>query len=495
MNSNEDTTESNVGINTKTTIESGSSSTREDVELLLNTVLRLAVEMMNADSGIILLREGEKLISVASHNIPAESAASLVNLSSSVVRQVLTSGIPVLTHDAKSDPRFGDASSIILHQITSIICTPMHFQERVIGVIYLDSRSDRQRFTEENLNFVDTFGRMAAIAVDYARSYRELYREKLLLQSEAERSWSFEEIVGHSPKMHEVFSLVRRVMNSDISVLLEGESGTGKELIARALHYNGQRRDKPFVAQFCGNLAESLLESELFGHKKGSFTGAIADKKGLFEIANGGTFFLDEIADISPTIQTKLLRVVQEGEIRRVGDTESKHVNVRIISATNKSLKSEVEIGKFREDLYYRLNVITIHLPALRERVGDIPLLVQHNLIKFSNKHNVPLKRVSPRAMQALANYHWPGNVRELINTIERSMILSDGDIINVEDLYIPEVELLSQKRRTLKEYEKEVVTRTLDECGNNKTKTAELLGVSLRWLHYKLNEWKKPEE
>ncbi|NQU04712.1 MAG: sigma-54-dependent Fis family transcriptional regulator, partial [Calditrichaeota bacterium] len=207
------------------------------------------------------------------------------------------------------------------------------------------------------------------------------------------------------------------------------------------------------------------------------------------------TFFLDEIADISPTIQTKLLRVLQEGEIRRVGDTESRHVNVRIISATNKTLKTEVESSKFREDLYYRLNVITIHLPALRERVGDIPLLVQHNLIKFSNKHNVPLKRISPRAMQALANYHWPGNVRELINTIERAMILSGEDIINVEDLYIPEIESLASKRQTLKEHEREVVLKTLDECGNNKTKTAELLGVSLRWLHYKLNEWKKPEE
>lgn len=475
-----------------TTIETGDSTTLEDVERLLDTVLRLAVEMMNADSGVILLRDGEKLSTMAARNIPLESAASLADLSSSVVRQVLDTGTPILTHDAQSDPRFGDASSIILHQITSIICTPMHFNDKVIGVIYLDSRSDRQRFTEDNLNFVDTFGRMAAIAVDYARSYRELYHEKLLLQREAERSWDFKEIIGHSLKMQAVFDLTRRVMDSDVSVLLEGESGTGKELIARALHYNGPRRQKPFVVQFCGNLAEALLESELFGHKKGSFTGAISDKKGLFEIANGGSFFLDEIADISPTIQTKLLRVLQDGEIRRVGDTESRRVNVRIISATNKSLKREVDEGNFREDLYYRLNVITINLPPLRERMGDIPLLVHHNLARFAQKHNTPIRRISPRAMQALANYYWPGNVRELINTIERAVILADGEVISVNDLYIPEAESLANKRQTLKEHEREVVIKTLEECGNNKTRTAELLGVSLRWLHYKLNEWQK---
>jgi len=290
----------------------------------------------------------------------------------------------------------------------------------------------------------------------------------------------------------EVFNLMRRVMNSDISVLLEGESGTGKELVARALHYNGTRRDKLFVAQFCGNLSENLLESELFGHKKGSFTGAIADKKGLFEIADGGTFFLDEIADISPTIQAKLLRVLQEGEIRRVGDTESRRVNVRIISATNRGLKREVEAGRFREDLYYRLNVISIRLPALRERTGDLPLLVNHFLKRFAEKNRNPLKHITPRALQVLANYTWPGNVRELENTIERAIILSENDSIDTEDLFIPEVEDLPQAPKSLKEHERDIVLKILEECGGNRTKTAEILGVSLRWLHYKLTEWKE---
>ncbi len=473
-------------------IDPGKIEQREDVVRLLNTILGLAVEMMNADRGVIILNEDGKLNIMASKNFPPNQTPSIKDLSQSVIEKVLANGAPVLTHDAQTDPRFDQAASVILHQITSIICVPLWINDSVIGAIYLDSRANRQRFTDDNLNFINIFARMAAIAVDYARSYSELYKEKQRLQSELHLSWTFDEIIGKSPKMIEVYKLMRRVINSDISVLLEGESGTGKELVARALHYNGPRRDKPFIAQFCGNLSENLLESELFGHKKGSFTGAISDKKGLFEIANGGTFFLDEIADISPSIQAKLLRVLQEGEIRRVGDTESRKVDVRIISATNKSLKNEVDTGKFREDLFYRLNVITILLPPLRERLGDIPLLAQHFLKKYAGKNKIQLKKITPKAMQALSNYHWPGNVRELENTIERSLILSEGDTISVDDLFIPDAENLSQKPKTLKDYEREIVLKTLDDSGGNKTKTAEILGVSLRWLHYKLNEWNK---
>ncbi len=465
------------------------STLQYDIERLLETVLTMAVDMMNADRGAIILQQSGQLEIVASRNLPSESTSSLTELSSSIVYKALNTAAPILIHDTQTDPRYGQAASVVFHQITSAICAPLFIGNRVIGVIYIDSRGNRQKFTEENLNFFDVFARMAAIAIDFAHGYSELYKYHLMLQTEAQKSWRFEEIVGQSPKMQEVFNLMRRVMNSDISVLLEGESGTGKELVARALHYNGPRRSKPFVTQFCGNLAESLLESELFGHKKGAFTGAIADKKGLFEIANGGTFFLDEIADISPTIQTKLLRVLQDGEIRRVGDTEARRVDVRIISATNKSLKNEVEQKRFREDLYYRLNVITIRLPPLRERQGDIPLLVNHFLKRASQK-GLKVKRISPRAMRALVNYDWPGNVRELENTIERAYILSEGDIIDIDDLFIPEAEQLSHRYRTLKDYEREIVLKVLKECGENKTLTAETLGVSLRWLHYKLNEW-----
>ncbi len=482
-------------------IESGYGSSKQDVVLLLQTVLRLAIEMMNADQGVILLREGDELSNMAAHNLSEESAQNLVSPSSSSVQEVLKSRTHLLTHDAQTDPRFEGSESIILHNITSILCVPMFSEDNdIVGVIYLDSRRNRQRFTEENVTFMKTFARMAAIAVDYARDYGELYKEKERIQKENIRSWDIKEIIGkdiigQSPKMLQVFDLMRRVITSDISVLLQGESGTGKELVARALHYNGPRCDKPFVAQFCGNLSESLLESELFGHKKGSFTGAIHDKKGLFEIADGGTFFLDEIADISPTIQAKLLRVIQEGEIRRVGDTAVHRVDVRLISATNKELKKEVDAGRFREDLYYRLNVITVSLPPLRERTGDIPILAKHFLKRFADKNNTPIKNTSTRAMRVLENYNWQGNIRELENTIERATILTENDTIDVEDLFIPKAEMLAGGRKTLKEVEREIVLKTLEEFGHNKTRTSEVLGVSLRWLHYKLNEWKKQSD
>ncbi len=465
---------------------------RQDIVRLRDTLLDWALDMMSADRAALIHLEGSTLKIVASRNLSDESARDLTDLSTSVVRQVIDTAVPLLTHDAQADPRFSQAASVILHQITSIICVPMFHEQTVIGVIYLDSRRNRSRFTDDNIDFVSTFAKVAALASDYAKGYDEATQQ---LQALRQMNWARDNIVGQSPKMQEVFNLMRRVMNSDISVLLEGESGTGKELVAQALHYDGPRRERPFVTQFCGNLAESLLESELFGHKKGSFTGAISDKKGLFEVADGGTFFLDEIADISPTIQTKLLRVLQDGEIRRVGDTDSRRVNVRIISATNKSLKGEVEAGNFREDLYYRLNVISIHLPALRERQGDIPLLVRHFLKELAHKGKTPQKKESPRALQALVNYQWPGNVRELQNTIERAHLLSDGDMIEVQDLFIPEAERLSLKNKTLKDYERDVVLRVLKECGGNKTMTAEALDVSLRWLHYKLNEWKLPAD
>jgi Nif-specific regulatory protein len=276
--------------------------------------------------------------------------------------------------------------------------------------------------------------------------------------------------------------------------MLEGESGTGKELVARALHYNGARRDKPFIAQFCGNLSETLLESELFGHKRGAFTGAVSDKKGLIEIADGGSFFLDEVADIPASIQAKLLRVLQDGEFRRVGDTDVRKVDVRIISATNKSLAKEVESGNFREDLYYRLNVISMRMPALRERDGDLPLLVRHFLAKHSKDAEGKQKRILPEAMKIIERYHWPGNVRELENAIERAIVLAGDREITPDELIIPRVSKPMTGAKSLKDHEREFVLKTLEDYSGNKTKTASALGVSLRWLHYKLAEWKSPD-
>jgi len=459
---------------------------------LLEKVMDIAIEAIKAERGFLMLNSesSESLQVDVARNISEGQVKEIAKPSSSVLNSVFEETQPLLLHDALTDPRFSGSESIILQKITSVACVPLILKGDPIGVIYLDSSTNRQKFTESTLNFLQALANQAALAIENAGLLEELKLENELLQNELQQTYGFSEIIGTSERMNEVFEIMRKILKSDISVLLQGESGTGKELVARAIHYNGHRKDSPFVAQFCGNLSENLLESELFGHKKGSFTGAISDKRGLFEIADGGTFFLDEIADISPTIQARLLRVIQEGTFRRVGDTEDRHVDVRIISATNKNLSNEVENSNFREDLYYRLNVITITMPPLREHRSDIPILVDHFLKKIAVKHNQKSKRINSDAMKAMAQYHWPGNIRELENTIERAVVLAGDNPIAISDLLIPHIDSGTVKARNLKEQEKEIVLRTLEECEGNKTRTAEVLGVSLRWLHYKLSEW-----
>ncbi len=459
---------------------------------LLEQVMDIAAEVIRAERGFLLLRDetaGELRVQT-SRNMSVGQAAEIAGPSASVVNQVFQKNAPVLTANAMEDPRFSGSESIIMQKITAVACVPLLLKGKCIGVIYLDSTINRQKFQDSTIAFLQAFANQAAIAIENASTLDNLLWENQQLQKELELTYGFREIIGTSAKMQAVFKVMRKIIHSDISVLLEGESGTGKELVARAIHYNSYRKDKPFIAQFCGNLSENLLESELFGHKKGSFTGAINEKRGLFEIADGGTFFLDEIADISPVIQAKLLRVLQEGSIRRVGDTEYRNVNVRIISATNRNLKAEVKQARFREDLYYRLNVITITMPPLRERRSDIPLLIQHFLKKIADKTGQKPRRILPEAIKALVGYHWPGNVRELENTIERAVVLSGDEPIGLNELIIPESDGEGLKSRSLKDQEREIVLKTLEECEGNKTKTADVLGVSLRWLHYKLNEW-----
>ena len=466
-----------------------------DIDSLLEHVMEVAVQAVEAERGFLVLSEDESLRVRTARNISAETAMDKDGFSRSIVNRVIESRKPILTMDAQADKRFEGAESLIMKQIRAAACVPFHLRGRFLGAICLDSKTHRAKFTLETMTFLSAFADLAAIAIENARMMERLREENRLLRSEVERRYGFSEIVGNSSKMQQIFSLLNKILQSDISTLFEGESGTGKELAARALHYNGQRHEKPFIVQFCGNLSEHLLESELFGHKKGSFTGAISDKRGLLEVANGGTFFLDEIADIPPAIQAKLLRVLQEGEFRRVGDTETRRVDVRIMSATNKSLATQVEKGNFREDLYYRLNVITVTLPPLRERNGDIPLLVNHFLKKNSEKAGVPMKRVTPEAMRILEGYHWPGNVRELENAVERAIVLAGEHGITPAELIISPAPQTASSRRTLKDHEKELVMRCLKENGNNKTRTAQELGVSLRWLHYKLAEWKRAED
>lgn len=471
---------------------------------LLETVLEIAMETLEAERGFVFLEDEEAAtgFAVKAHrNFTEDELDGVVTGgaegSASVVRAVLRSGEPVLLYEASADERFGSSQSVVLQHIQSIACVPLRIKSRQIGAIYLDAVTRRGQFTEEAIPFLRAFAHQAAVAIENAELYQSLRTENRHLRTEVQRVHGFDGIIGQSARMREVFETVSRVLDTDATILLGGESGTGKELIARAIHYNGDRKKQPFVAIFCGSLPDDLLESELFGHKKGAFTGAVVDKKGLFEVADGGTIFLDEVGDLSPKLQTSLLRVLQDGEIKPVGDTQSRRVNVRVLSATNKELKAEIADRQFREDLYYRLNTIHIELPPLRHRREDIPLLAMHFLDRYATGSRAHLRGFAPEALDALKRYRWPGNVRELENTIERAAVLARGDVITAQDLRLPtdETEVTFDPDLPLKEVERQHVERALAHHDGNVSETARQLGVSRRWLHYRLKEWSDGEE
>jgi Nif-specific regulatory protein len=468
-------------------------NTMRELDPLLEKIMDIAVETMGAERGFLLLNnEHGELAARTARNISAENIQNITDISNSVVRGVLQHGDAVISYDAQADEQLRHSESVILNRIQSVACVPLAIRQKTIGVIYLDSIQQRSGFTEASAPFLNAFANQAAIAIENAQLYEALREENRRLRQQAAESSAFEGIIGQSPKMKHVFDMMNSVLDSDVTVLIQGESGTGKELVARALHYSGSRRDKPFIALFCGSLPETLLESELFGHKKGAFTGAIADKKGLFESAHGGTFFLDEIGDLSPNIQTQLLRVLQEGEIKRVGENQVRKVDVRIIAATNKNLAEAVKSGAFREDLYYRLNVINLFLPPLRQRAKDVPLLAHHFLRKYAAKNRKEIAGFLPEALDLLTGYSWPGNVRELENTVERAVVLAKETYISTMDLRLQDAarELVLPQGLTLEEMERRLVEKTLDEVDNNITHAADRLGVSRRWIHYKMKQW-----
>jgi len=335
-----------------------------------------------------------------------------------------------------------------------------------------------------------------SLLVKRALASRELALQNRAMQEELERRSGFASIIGRSAEMKQVFEMVRQVAPSRSSVLITGESGSGKEMIAEALHYNSPRKDKPFIKLHCAALTESLLESELFGHEKGAFTGAIARKRGRFELAHLGTLFLDEIGEINQNVQIKLLRVLEEKKFERVGGEETVEVDARLIAATNRDLKDAIAKGSFREDLYYRLNVVNIHVPPLRERKEDIPLLVAAFLKEFSQENGKKIDGIDAKARFALYNYSWPGNVRQLRNSIESAVVLSKATTITLDDLP-PNIrgESGTDSVRlplgaSLAEVEKEVIRSTLAREGGNKSRTAEILGIGRKTLHRKIEEY-----
>jgi len=456
-------------------------------ESLIEEALDLVVKTIQAERALFVRYHAEygEFRIISARNVAQETITDLAAFSSGILQQVIDCREATLYHDVQSDPGISQFESIRIHQIKSVIGVPVFYNGEIWGVILADSIRNRQAFTEENLLFLRFFANMVSLALDKILQFEHLQNENRVLRQQLENAASIPEMIGQSPAMKQLTTLIHKVAQTDANVLILGESGTGKDLAARAVHQLSPRREKPYLAQFCGSIPDSLLESELFGYKKGAFTGAHADKQGLFEAADGGTFFLDEIADISLALQAKLLRVIQNQEIIRLGDTRVKKVNVRIIAATNRDLKQLVKEGRFRQDLFYRLNVFPITMPPLCERISDIPVLARHFIEKHGSR-----ARIEPAAMKKLESGHWPGNVRQLENVIQRALILCESGRIQPDHIFLeeepPDPE---QFGGTLRELEMLLLRKRLDQFSGNRTRAAKSLGVSVRWIQLKLKD------
>jgi transcriptional regulator with GAF, ATPase, and Fis domain len=458
-----------------------------DLDELQAQVLELIFEVAPAERGAILLdgTSGE-FNSVFGRNRDARNERS-VRVSRTIARRVLEQGLAILGSDV---PGTGLASveSLIALQVRSLLCVPLSIYQRTIGCIYLDTINIADRFNEDHLELVTAIAGISAVALENARRLQWLEQENQRLTTEITLDRT---LVGESPRMKDVFQFLARVAPTDATVLIGGESGTGKELAARAIHRRSPRASKPFVAINCAAIPENLLESELFGYERGAFTGAVAQKKGRLEMADGGVLFLDEIGELAPSLQVKLLRVLQEREFERVGGNRPIHVDIRLIAATNRDLEEASRKGEFRQDLYFRLNVVSLTMPPLREHKDDIPMLVSFLVEKHCSKCGTKPKPLSRQALACLQNYDWPGNVRELENVMERALVLGTSEDILPEDL--PE-NLLERDpapgvgeakyHGAVKELKKRLIQNALEEARGSITEAAKALGVHPNYLH-----------
>jgi len=459
------------------------------LEELQAQLLDLIFEVVPAGRGAILLAEGPGLeFNCLYARTRQAGQPQLVRVSRTIARQVMKEGVAILGVDVAASGALRDVESLVESDVRSLVCVPLTVFQRVIGCIYLDNTSAATRFQEEHLQLMAAIAGISAVALDNARRLQWLEQENQRLTTEVRQEQS---LVGESARMKEIFQFLARVAPSESTVLIEGESGTGKELAARALHRNSHRAEKPFVAINCAAIPETLLESDLFGHERGAFTGAAVLKKGRLEVADGGVVFLDEIGELAPALQVKLLRVLQEREFERVGGTHTIKVDVRLIAATNRDLDEAVRKGEFRQDLYYRLAVVRLMMPALREHRDDIPMLTRHFVQKYAKRSKVKPKPVSHEAMAALIHYEWPGNVRELENAVERALVMGSSDAVLLEDL--PE-SLLEQEspaemhegkyHASVKELKKQLILDTVEQTRGNYVEAAGILGVHPNYFH-----------
>ena len=473
----------------------------KDLQMLLDEILETAISNIGAERGLIILVDemGENYRTVASKSVKDE----VIRFSKSIVKETLERRKTLLSTHIDEHAGFREKDSVRELHIISFICVPLIIPEttRALGTLYVDHRIGKKAFTKEDVAFLEAFANLAAIAISNTTLMQRVMDENIRLHKEIEDKFEFPGVIGHSQPMQEVFERIKLVLDDNCTVLLTGESGSGKEVIAKAIHYNGTRKAKPFLAINCGALPETLLEAELFGSVRGAFTGAV-DKPGLFQAVHGGTLFLDEIHHTSEAMQIKLLRVLQDREIRRVGGTTSHKVNVRLICATNEDLREAIQKGSFRQDFYYRINVVTINVPCLRDRREDIPLLAQHFLEKHTTEKRKPFQGFDKRALEALMSYDWAeNNVRELENEIERVVIYAkQGSMIRLNDLSekvrgLPQTATyhlpgtLKEKPLTYDELEKEYISSILSQVAGNQTEAAKIMGIPRTTLRGKMKK------
>ncbi|HXD31230.1 MAG TPA: sigma 54-interacting transcriptional regulator [Pyrinomonadaceae bacterium] len=458
------------------------------LEDLQKKFLELLFEVVPAERGAILLTDQlgnfDDMFGMDRYG----SQDVTVKVSTTIARQVLIDGVAMMTNEPGADSLPIIPDSLLAAGTNALMCVPLKMVDHVLGIIYLSTNEPAARFDNDHLQLISAMAGIAAVAIENARHFERLETENQRLRADANIEHN---MVGESAPIRQVLSFINRAAPTDSTVLIYGESGTGKELAARALHQNSKRAEQPFIAVNCAALAESLLESELFGHEKGAFTGARAQRKGRVELADSGSLFLDEIGELSPAMQVKLLRVLQEREFERVGGSRTIRVNIRLIAATNKNLEAAIADGTFRSDLYYRLNVVNIEMPALRKRPEDIPLLASYFAARYADKCNRRVTGISKDARERLTAYDWPGNVRELENAIERAVVMGNTELILAEDL--PEAVLESaltpnatgaKYHDVVAETKKQLILNAMEQSEGSYTEAAKILGVHPNYLH-----------
>jgi Nif-specific regulatory protein len=474
-----------------------------DIHRLLTLAMDRAIEASGAERGMIILfdKSGEALFETARNLNREEIDHPEFEVSRTIINKAKTEGTPIYLRNALEYPALRKSNSAARLKLLSVICLPLRYEDKIFGVVYLDNRTGRGVFSAEISAFMQEFADFISLAAHRALEQKCLRNHVNALEEELRGKYKFEAIVGHHPKMVAILKLVAKVADTDATVLIQGESGTGKELIAQALHYNSRRRSEPFVPINCAALPENLIESELFGHMRGAFTGAFKDHAGCFERAEGGTIFLDEVNDMPLPLQLKLLRVLQTGEFTRLGNTELRRCNVRVVAATSVNLAELVAQKKFREELLYRLKVIELTLPPLRERGEDILLLAQHFLQQYSQKHGKDGLRLSEEAEGALLAHDFPGNVRELENLILRAVITAEDETLTVLDFPIPPAHSVPSppekwssfrvaKQHVVETFERQYLTDCLRLAKGNITQAAKLAELHVTNLYIKLHQY-----